>query len=221
MKRHLLPALALLSIAPLAYGQTASVSETTILQNITARDAAYGIKSAQKLDELTCNFHDNAVTARGSQEAVTAFEKDLHAADVPMKQFQITLRVVRYHVDKQGKCVEKPIQTPIITTTDKTTASISTQGDDGLELVITPQSAPDNAVNLAVEVRTLGEQGEVMCSGKNTLLAPFGKTVRITGMTEAKDKLLRRAVMRGEVVTDRGEYTGYYVEATTTTPAGA
>ncbi|MCW3062777.1 MAG: hypothetical protein JWQ02_4598 [Capsulimonas sp.] len=220
MRRHLLPIFALLTLAPFAHGQGPTVSETTVLQNILAQDVPMHIKSAQKLDELTCNFHDNSVIARGSEQAVAEFEKELHANDVQPGQYRLTMNLVRYHVDKNGKSVEKVIQAPTMTVTDKAGGSISVgrQGQDGYAIKVIPESAPNNAVSLTVEVQELGEQGEVMNSGKNTLLAPLGKTVHITGMTDAKDKPLRRAVQKGEIVTDRGEYTGYYVEVTPTIP---
>ncbi|MEO7718184.1 MAG: hypothetical protein ABIY70_18430 [Capsulimonas sp.] len=218
MRRHLLPVFTLLTLAPFAHGQGPTVSQTTVLQNITAQDVPRYIQSSQKLDELTCNFHDNTVTAHGSQEAVTEFEKELHAKDVQRGQYRLTMKLVGYHVDKNGKITETATQTPSIVTTEKISASISMggHGQDGLAITVIPSPDTDKTINLTVEIQELGEQGEVMNSGKNTQVASLGKTVHITGMTDAKDKALRRAVQKGEVVTDRGEYTGYYLEVTPT-----
>ena len=220
LKRRLLPVLALLSLAPMAYGQATPVSETTVLQNIAARDIPTLIKSVSGLDQLTCNFHDNSVIATGAPAAVASFEKELHAADVQPAQFKLVMRLVRYHVDKQGKSAETVVSLPTLITTDKAAATISVghTGMDGYAVKATPEGTADKSVNLAIEVQELGEQGEVMESGKNTQIVPLGKTVHITGMTDAADKALRRAVQRGEVVTDHGEYTGYYLEVTPSTP---
>ncbi len=221
MKRPLLSALAVFALAPVAYGQGATVSETIALRNILARDVPTSVKSASGLDQLTCDFHANSVTARGSQDAVAAFEKELQAADRPRTQYRMALRLVRCHVDQQGKYAESVDEAPTITDTDNVPAVVSftVPGHDGYALTVTPQGSAAGQVSLTVQVQELGEQGEVMSEGKNARLVPLGKTARITGMTEAADKPLRRAVQRGEIVTDRGEYTGCYVEVTPTLAA--
>jgi len=223
MKRVLLPMLAALSLAPLAHGQGAPVSETTPLSNIIAQEVPTFIKTAGGLDQLTINFHDNSVTARGSQAAVAAFEKELRAADVPYVQYQMVVRLVRYRVDSQGKYAETSVEmVPTITTTDKVSATITMKspGQDGHAMLVTPQSGADNTVT--AQVQELGEQGEIVSAGKNVRV-PLGKATRITGMTGAADRILRRAVQQGEIVTDRGAYTGCYVEVTPTiaNPPGA
>ena len=215
--RILLPVLAALSLAPFAQGQGATTSQTTPLQNIIAQSVPRFIKSAEGLDELTINFRDNSVTARGSQEAVAAFEKELHAADVPPVQYKTALRLVRYHVDKQGKYAQTGAELlPTVTTTVGVPAliSIKTPGLGGYAVQVTPQRGADGAVTFTVEVQELGGKGEVIGSGQNELHVSLGTTVRITGMTDASDLILRRAVQQGQVVTDRGEYTGCYVEVT-------
>lgn len=226
MKRALLPMLAMLWLAPLAHGQGAPVSETTPLSNIVAQGVPMFIKTAGGLDQLTINFHDNSVTARGSQAAVAAFEKELRAADVPRVQYQMVMRLVRYRVDSQGKYAETSVQMlPTITTTDgvPATIAINLAGQDGYAMLVTPEPGGDKAVTVTAQVQELGEQGEVISAGRNVLRVPFGKATRITGLTGAADRVLRRAVQQGEVVTDRGAYTGCYVEVTPTiaNPPGA
>lgn len=126
LKHALLPMLAALWLAPLAQGQAAPVSETTPLSNIVAQGVPMFIKTAGGLDQLMINFHDNSVTARGSQAAVAAFEKELRAADVPRVQYQMVMRLVCYRVDSQGKYAETSVQMlPTITTTDGVPATIA------------------------------------------------------------------------------------------------
>lgn len=90
-------------------------------------------------------------------------------------------------------------------------------------MLVTPEPGGDKAVTVTAQVLELGEQGEVISAGKNVLSVPFGQATRVTGLTEAADKPLRRAVQQGEIVTDRGAYTGCYVEVTPTitNPPGA
>jgi hypothetical protein len=218
MKLYLLSALAALSLAPFAYAKSATISRTTQLQHIVAQEIPTQIKSASSLDQLTVNFQNNSVTASGSPEAVAAFEKELHAADVEPAEYRVVLRFVRYHVDEFGNSVETELSGPDITTTNTVQASmtVTTPGYGGYTWLFTPEKDGDGTVKLTVEVQETGEQGEIVSDGKNTQSVPLGKMVRITGMTDATDKPLRRAVQQGQIVLDHGEYTGYYVDVTPT-----
>lgn len=138
--------------------------------------------------------------------------------------YHIEMRLVRYQVDAQGKATETVVITPSVLQKDNSGATVTViQGEGGYTLLVTPHHDTDSTVMLNVEVRELGEQGEVVRSGKNVRSIKLGESVHITGMTDATDKALRRAVMRGEIVTDHGAYSGYYVEvkATLIKPASA
>jgi len=131
--------------------------------------------------------------------------------------YRIEMRLVRYQVDAQGKVTESVVTTPTVLDKDNSAATVTVmQGESGYTLLVTPHHETDGTVMMTVEVRELGEQGEVVRSGKNVRSIKVGEAVHITGMTDATDKALRRAVMRGEIVTDHGAYTGYYVEVKTT-----
>ena len=139
------------------------------------------------------------------------------AADAQTAAYRIEMRLVRYQVDAQGKVTETVVMTPSVFDKDNSAATVTVkQEESGYTLLVTPRHDTDSSVMMNVEVRELGEQGEVVRSGKNVRSVKLGEAVHITGMTDATDKALRRAVMRGEIVTDRGAYSGYYVEVKTT-----
>ncbi|MCW3053633.1 MAG: Regulatory sensor-transducer, BlaR1/MecR1 family [Chthonomonadales bacterium] len=139
------------------------------------------------------------------------------AAAAQTATYHIEMRLVRYQVDAQGKVTETVVTTPSVLQKDNSGATVTMmQGEGGYTLLVTPRHDTDSTVMLSLEVRELGEQGEVVHSGKNVRSIKLGEAVHITGMTDATDKALRRAVMRGEIVTDHGAYTGYYVEVKTT-----
>lgn len=225
MKRPLLTAFVACALAPAAYGQEALVSETIPLRYITAQSVPGVVTKMQGVEQFTCNLKENSVTVRGSRKAVDTFKTELQAADVQAPTYRIAMRVVRYHVDEQGKRTDTVLFTPTILDLDKMAAEckIAQEGGSGYSVQITPRRETDKTVLLTVEVQELGEQGEVTRSGKNAQSVTLGETTRIVGMTDATDKALRRAVQRGEVVQNRGAYTGYYVEVTPTlqAPSGA
>ncbi|MCW3094998.1 MAG: hypothetical protein JWL77_616 [Chthonomonadaceae bacterium] len=84
---------------------------------------------------------------------------------------------------------------------------------------MTPHQTGSKTVQLTMAVQELVGEGQVVLSGKNARRVKLGETVRIVGMTNAADNSLHRAAQRGEIVTNRGEYTGYYVEVKPTLEA--
>lgn len=221
MKYCWLGVCALLSLVPAAYGQGTSATETIPLKYLAPQNVAASIKTPQGIANLTCDFSTNSVTVLGSPQAVAAFKAELQKADVPQTTHQTEMRFIRCHVDAHGKYTEEIVSKPMLRGLEGYPATLSVMsGQSGYTFQVTPTQDTDKTVLLTVEVRELGEQGEIIQSGKNTRRVMLGETVRFTGMTEATDKELRRAVQQGKVVVNRGEYTGYYVEVKPTIPHG-
>lgn len=188
--------------------------ETIPLRFLDVKRVATTLPIPPGIERLTLDFRDNSVTVNGDQEAIQAFKREVHSADIEAMAYRLEMRLVRYHVDTQGRRAgETVVMAPRVMTLDKCQASISTrEGESGIAILITPSHETGNTVRLSVEVQELGEQGEVVRSGKNERSVPLGEATRITGMADSSDKALRRAVQKGDIVTDRGEYTGYYLE---------
>jgi hypothetical protein len=224
MKTYLLAAVAALSLVSAAQGQETDTSQTIRLRYTDAKSITNAVKTIAGIDELTCDFKHNSITVRGSEKAVATYASQIRLADVLPTLYRVKARLVRCTVDKNGKSIETILQEPIVTGAAGQAAMISVIGvEGGYSLEITPNTDSYQNVSLAVEVRELGEQGEVVKSGKTTRRIALGQTVRITGMTDATDKSLRRSVQQGQIVTGRGEYTGYYVDVTPTmeSPGGS
>lgn len=203
----------LLTLAAAVYGQSVDVTENIPLRFLDARMVPTTIKTSSGLHLLTLNIADNSLTVRGTHKAVTAFKTDLRAADVQKVNYCLKMRLVRFQADAAGHVEETVAAKPTVMTLDKMTATIAvTQETGGYAVEVTPRHDSEGTVMLTAEVRELGEQGEVVRSGRNEYRATLGKTARVTGMTDATDKDLRRATLKGQVVRDKGAYTGYYLE---------
>lgn len=127
--------------------------------------------------------------------------------------YKIKMRLVRYHVDAEGECVETVVMEPVLLDMNKFRASCSiAEAGTACTLSVTPRQTDSRTVLLTMALQELKGQGEVVLSGKNARRVKLGATVRILGMTNAADEFVHRAAQRGEIVTDHGEYTGYYVE---------
>ncbi len=217
MKRLLFAIAAALLLATAAYGDDTTVTETIRLRFLDAKSVPARVTTPHGIAQLTLNLNENSITVSGDRNAVTAFKTGLSAADVELMVFRVEMRLVRYHVDANGKVAETVLMTPRVMDLDGQAAMISVKNaDSGYAIALTPHRDTDKTATLTVEVQELGEQGEVVRSGKNEQRVTLGRPTPVAGMTAATGKALRRAAQRGEVVTDQGAYTGYYVEAKTT-----
>lgn len=211
-------AVAAFSLTPAISAQAQdTVAETVRLNYLGAQNVAAQVKTTQDIEQITCDLKTNSVILRGSRKAVDALKEEILKSDVDLPVYLVKMRLVRYQVDKKGKVSETVVMQPNLAGSLNQTAVLSIGADTGRYSVsLTPQYNSAKSVTLTVEVRELGEQGEILHSGKNTRQVNLGESVRITGMTDATNKALRRAVQQGEVVTKAGAYTGYYLEAVPT-----
>lgn len=206
---------AAIALVSVAYGQTPSVSETIPLKYVFAKDVLSVVNTTNGIEQITVDLNKNSVTVRGSRAAVAAFRAEVEKTDFLPILHIVKMRLVRYDVDSHGKFSESVVSSPIVSDMDGKPATVSTLHDlSGYTITVTPTKNADQTVTLSVEVRELGDEGEIIQSGKNTRRIKTGEAVRVTGMTNAADKTVRRGVQRGEIITSRGiAYTGYYVEA--------
>ena len=215
MKRHLFAIGIAIMLSTAAHGYSTVVTETIRLRYLDVKSVPTKVKPPRGIELLTLNLNDGSITVTGDRDAVTAYKADLRASDVQLTAYRLSMRLVRFHVGARGSFSESVVMTPTILDIDGCSSSISMKdGNCAFAIALTPHRAAENTILLTVEVQQLGEQGEVVRSGKNEKRVPLGHSSRITGMTDSVILTLRRAAQRGEVVKDQGEYTGYYVEVT-------
>ena len=213
MKRHLAVVAAILLLACAAYGRDGVNSETIRLRYLAPDNVFETLKARQGIDQLTLNYSDNSVTVRGDAKAVTKFKADLRLADVPITVYWVKMRLVRFHVDASGKQSEKVAMAPTISTVANVLASCSQrQNKSGHTVFVTVSQNTDKTVTVNTEIRELGDDGEIVSSGQNTRIVKPGETVRTVGMTDAKDRDVRKAVHLGEIANNVGEYSSYYLD---------
>jgi len=216
MRNYGLAVVAALSIGSTAYAQGDAVTATIPLNHIDAKTVATKVKILPGIDQLTCDFNTNSLIVRGTQTSVDSFKSEVQQVDVEPTIYQFNMRMVQYRVNADGKVAEMTLMSPVITTTGDTPASCSLlDGQAGFTLAVTLVKATEGKpTSLTVEVEQTDDQGEIICSGKHKHDVLLGKANRFVGMTDATDKALRAAAGRGVIVTDKGAYTGYYVEVT-------
>lgn len=213
MKRHLAFVAATLLLACVAYGRDGVNSETIRLRNIGPDNVAEALKMQQGIEQLTLNYRDNSVTVRGDEKALLKFKSDLRRLDIEFALYWVKMRLVRYRVDASGKHTETVVMASSVSTLANAPVSCSQlQNESGYSAFATVRQNDDSTMNLTSEVRELGDEGEIVSSGKNIRNVKLGETTRSVGMTDAKDKAVRRAVHHGEIVNNPGEYNSYYLD---------
>ena len=213
MKRHLAVTAAILLLACAAYGRDGVNSETIRLRYMGPDNVTEALKARQGIEQLTLNYSDNSVTVRGDVKAITKFKADLRLADVPIVSYWVEMRLVRFHVDAGGKHTETVVMAPHVSTIANVPAFCAiNQNSSGYSVSVTVSRNADKTVTLSSEVRELGDDGEIVSSGRNTRVVKLGETVRTVGMTDAKDKVVRRAVHQGEMVGNLGKYSSFYLD---------
>jgi hypothetical protein len=213
MKRFLLLAVSVLVLACSANGSGRVSSETIRLRHLGPEEAAKLVKVNQGISQLLLSFKDNTVTVTGDEAAIAAFKADLLKADAPPVEYKITMHLVRTHVDANGKHTDTVVMAPTFTDFAEYPATM-TQGtnESGYSILMTPNRCADDTVNLTTEIRELGIDGDIVSSGKNVRNVKLGETVRTVGMTDAKNKAIRRAVHKGEITAVLGSYDAYYLD---------
>lgn len=208
-----------------AHGQETVRSETIKLHYIgpyyltdTMINYNYGI------EQMTITLPENSVTVTGNEKGIRQFKDYLAILDVEPKVYRVRMRLARFHQDADGKQTEMVVMSSSLSVlaTPSGVPQTATEITDpsGYFLSIALRQNTDKTVTITSAIRELGGEGEIVSSGKNRRGVAVGETVRAVGMTEEKDKVLRRAVHRGEILKEYGEYSGYYLDVKLESHAG-
>lgn len=221
MKRYLPWIVALLLSACAAYGQSGVRSETIKIRYIgpyylTDTIQHTYITYSRLIEQVTITFRENSVTVTGNEKGIKDFKDYLAILDVEPIVYWTRIRLVRVHREASGKLTETVVMSasPSVLAPKRGIPATATEIVDpsGYSVSVTLTQNTDTSVTITSAVRQLGAEGEIVSSGKNTRKITSGDTVRTVGMTEEKDKELRRSVHRGEIVKNYGEYSGYYLD---------
>ena len=207
--------------------QSPPVAETILLHHLEAQKVPGLVQPVSGLQDITINYRNNSVLVRGDTQTVKAIKAQILALDVQPVNFRLIATVTRYRVAADGRYSETVVMSPTMMVFDKSSAcmavttaanaqpgaAVSTAETSGFALSFKPTHNADGSITLLAEVQELGEQGEVVRSGRNERRVAPSETARVVGMTDGGDKAARRRAMKGEAIRNGGPLTGYYVQA--------
>lgn len=213
MKLYMIFAAIALLMSCAVLGDDGIRSETFRLQYVAPEKVIEVLKKRQGIEQLTLNYTENSVSARGDEKAMRKFKADLQALDIQPTFYWVKMRLSRFNMDARGRQTETVVMSPSTSTIDNAPVSFSQlQDESGFSVFVTVSQNTDKSMTLSSEVRELGNEGEIMSSGKNIRKVTLGELARTVGMTDSKDKEIRKAVHHGVIVKNSGEYNGYYLD---------
>lgn len=149
------------------------VDPMTVLSRLPSTDCA---------ELILINLANNTLTERPDGRAVAAFNAEAVALHAQPLIYHLKARLVHYRAGVRGQCSEGVAMSPTVITADKTQARITLSGQaGGFALLLTPSRDFGRGLTLLVEVEELGNQGEVVRSGTNTVHIAPGRRVRAVG----------------------------------------
>jgi hypothetical protein len=169
------------------------------------------------LGSATEHVHDHSISFRGTETGVGKARPRIALADAPSAEISIHLNLIRFERDADGRVRERVSLSPLISAPSHARVVLGIKAKSPIAfngLSVAPVLNQDGTVTLTVTVDQPGDPGETRPALVVERRLPQNTQVRMLGLTNSEDKLLRRAVEAGEVVNDRGPYTATYFDVT-------
>lgn len=167
---------------------------------------------------------NNTLIVRGTLHALIQVRKAVRRLDLPPRQLQIKLRLVRVRFTQSGAGEEETLGTPIVTTVDNKRVLARLDGPGGsLKVEIVPRvSSGDESVTLDATLSTRPESGRRRFTreARQTVRVPVGEMRRITGVTDSSSVSVQARVGQGttpgnaDLLAAAAPFTAVYLEAT-------